>query len=811
MYDYDSNAILKEELKDRSASSLTQAWKNAYARLTHNGHKTKLMILDNEISAEFVAALDKEKISYQLAPPGNHRTNAAERAIQTFKHHFLAGLASCHPDFPIREWDRILDQAELTLNLLRNSRVNPSLSAWAYLFGNHDFNKVPLAPPGTKVLVHTKAAERASWEYHGKEGFYVGPAPKHYRCVSCWMTKSHAPRTTDTVTLVPHLIPIPHPDINDHIRATAENLLLMLANKKFLIGPNVKESTKDSMLRLARILGQDTTKPTPLPTYEGVGNATGGGIFSEGAKSNPLPFTPVLDHPNPFTKLNDNVPGLPIHPQIYSKTTKKGTKDSLPVKPITFTNPFAAMDKIIHENVKTTDKAKFHKFLRSYVREHKPPQQKQPTTIKQTINRHPHPHLLKIPSPKMQPKSQRQHHPMKLRLHNRYQYPHHSHSFKHLAVQHIVDNCMQSNIPDSPEQIQHIFSSKGIKMSIDQLIQEEPKTWRESVSNEIGRMAQGIRNVKGNNVLVFIPRHEVPANKKVTYGNMICDFRPLKLEKYRVRLTVGGDRLDYLGNQSSPAASLLETKMLLNSVISDAKDGARFMTMDLKDHFLQSTLIDPQYMRIHSKYFFDDIKQKYNIDSIIASDGYVYCKIIKGMYGLKEAAMLAREKIMEILKPLGYYPDTQSPNIWYHHTRRTKFILCVDDFGVKYYSQEDVEHLKSALQQVYDVTTDYTGQNYCGLSLAWNYQAGHVDVSMPKFVEKALQKLQHINPKKPQNQPHKHVAPIFGQQQQFTAPLDDSSFYLTRKQDTYKVLWDPFFIMPELLIPPSYLQSMNWV
>ena len=68
-------------------------------------------------------------------------------------------------------------------------------------------------------------------------------------------------------------------------------------------------------------------------------------------------------------------------------------------------------------------------------------------------------------------------------------------------------------------------------MSIDQLIQDESITCRELVSNEIGRMAQGIRNVKGNNVLVFIPRHEVPANKKVTYGNMICDFRPLKLEK----------------------------------------------------------------------------------------------------------------------------------------------------------------------------------------------------------------------------------------------------------------------------------------
>ena len=90
---------------------------------------------------------------------------------------------------------------------------------------------------------------------------------------------------------------------------------------------------------------------------------------------------------------------------------------------------------------------------------------------------------------------------------------------------------MQSNLPEPSQHADHIFSSKGTKISIDQLIQEEPQTWKILVNNEIGRMAQGIRDVKGNDVLVFIPRHEVPANKKVTYGNMICDFRPLKLEK----------------------------------------------------------------------------------------------------------------------------------------------------------------------------------------------------------------------------------------------------------------------------------------
>ena len=89
----------------------------------------------------------KNSLSYELAPPINiHRKNAAERTICTFKNHFLPKLATCPPHFPIAEWDRLIDQAQLTLTLLRAARIHPKLSAQAYLFGNHGFNKVPFLP-----------------------------------------------------------------------------------------------------------------------------------------------------------------------------------------------------------------------------------------------------------------------------------------------------------------------------------------------------------------------------------------------------------------------------------------------------------------------------------------------------------------------------------------------------------------------------------------------------------------------------------------------------------------------------------------
>ena len=96
--------------------------------------------------------MQEKNIKDQLVPPLNHRANQAERAIQTFKSHFIAILSSVDPEFPLSQWDLLLPQTNLTLNLLRSARSNPKLSAHAYLFGNHNFSKTPLAPPGTRVI-----------------------------------------------------------------------------------------------------------------------------------------------------------------------------------------------------------------------------------------------------------------------------------------------------------------------------------------------------------------------------------------------------------------------------------------------------------------------------------------------------------------------------------------------------------------------------------------------------------------------------------------------------------------------------------
>ena len=88
--------------------------------------------------------------------PHTYRWYAAERAIQTFKNYLSAGLASCNPKFALREWNKTIPQYVLALNLLHNTRMNPKIAAYTYLFGNFDFNKSPLTPPGTCISTRKK-------------------------------------------------------------------------------------------------------------------------------------------------------------------------------------------------------------------------------------------------------------------------------------------------------------------------------------------------------------------------------------------------------------------------------------------------------------------------------------------------------------------------------------------------------------------------------------------------------------------------------------------------------------------------------
>jgi hypothetical protein len=168
-------------------------------------------------------------------------------------------------------------------------------------------------------------------------------------------------------------------------------------------------------------------------------------------------------------------------------------------------------------------------------------------------------------------------------------------------------------------------------------------------------------------------------------------------------MTAGGDKLDYPRDASSPTVSMLNAKI---HIISDAHKGACHLGLDIKNYYLGTPMSYYQYLRVPPSVIpqevWDDVR--YNIT--IAADGYVYIEIRRGMYGLKEAGIIAFNQLVQKLAPYGYEPMPFTPGLWRHRTKRTTFVLWVDDFGVKYFSKADAQHLIDAIQAHNDLTID---------------------------------------------------------------------------------------------------------
>ena len=73
------------------------------------------------------------------------------------------------------------------------------------------------------------------------DGWYIGPVARHYRCVKCYVPKSHAERITDTVAIIPDNIPIPEVNIEDHVKVTSEDLIALLTSKAILKNSTMNE------------------------------------------------------------------------------------------------------------------------------------------------------------------------------------------------------------------------------------------------------------------------------------------------------------------------------------------------------------------------------------------------------------------------------------------------------------------------------------------------------------------------------------------------------------------------------------------
>ena len=123
------------------------------------------------------------------------------------------------------------------------------------------------------------------------------------------------------------------------------------------------------------------------------------------------------------------------------------------------------------------------------------------------------------------------------------------------------------------------------------------------------------------------------------------------------------------------------------------------MCIDIKNFYLGTPMKYFQYMRIHKKFIHQEVLDEYDI--IFDDRNFTYVEILRGMYGLKEAGVIAFDQLVRKLKRFGYEPMPQTPGLWRYTSCKTTFTLCVDNFGIQYFSKADVNHLIDAIQDTY--------------------------------------------------------------------------------------------------------------
>ena len=738
----------------------------------------------------------------------------------------------------------MLPQALLTLNLLRGSRINPQLSAQAQLHGPFDFNRTPLGPPGTRLVVLERPAVRETWAPHAVDAWYLGPAMKHYRCFTTWIINTRAERIADTVVWFPSKVVMPTASSSEAACAAARDLIQALQHPAAAsaLSP-FSDSEHAALHQLADIFRNRYPDPTDIPatnptetpyttptaaiSTQIVPVATQlaaaphqAPVETQLTAQQRVPLVPFILPATTRTTIDDLVggdrtaPGTTPASNITTTTTTTdvvgdhtealsgGQQSTLrlpwqqqrvptpagsplggcptPTPPMSHgTCPLAAPppcplpNRIPRSNIdlnmpatyatRTTNPGQRRRQGRKKIKQQLHHQQLQPPPVPPT-SPPPSPTTTPTTSPPTLPTSQ----PQRL--------PHVSAADIFIPHRHCTRSrqryATQGAIADGTVPTDY-HANAAVSVPYKKLATgQDAAHWLLACSKERGRLAQGLHGlVKGTDTMFFIAHSAKPANRKATYLRVVCEHKPAKPDPYRIRFTAGGDKVDYLGKVSTPTVDITTVKCHLNSVISTSN--ARYMTVDLQDFYLNTPMPQYEYMCIPVAIIPADIMLQYQLAPLI-QDGFVMVELRKGIYGLPQAGILANDLLCLRLAVGGYHPAPHTPGLFLHNSLPISFTLWVDDFGIKYTNEQHVWDLLNLLGQFYKLKIDWTGSSYLGITLKWDYLLCTVELSMPGYVERALQRFQHPAPTRLQHSPYAWTPPQYGVRTQLTESPDHS-------------------------------------
>jgi hypothetical protein len=793
MYSEHGNYIKAITMKDRSKEEFVTAYKTGLQFFDSRGLAPKFQRLDNEISNALKAYLTKHGITLDLAPPGQHRRNKAERAIRTFKNHFISILAGVDPTFPAHFWCTLIHQAEITINCLRESTCHPRMSAWDEINGPLDFSRTPMAPPGMLVTVHDKPDSRRTWAKHGTAGYYTGPALDHYRCYTTVIKDSGATRVTDTLAWHPHDCQMPTAtpiELVTDAAHTLSNAMHTLAESNVVTADNVQPlqllatNMDDNLRDLITLFHADDAAPCQRVS----------GDYGDIAQEPELdePVLVAIPPTQPIQRVPEHNPGIDKHLAVppgfapLSETSGDNVPQTLP----------PSSDGV----PSVTDNAKNQPVDDPGVTDH---------TKKQTVDAPGPPHPMAkqnaktttavAPTTTSSSSSPTTTRPTRdTRRPSRFTHSSNQTTLltdewrewaKHPFVQ--LDSSgvpfflayPHSEDPSAPLPSATLaantavdLDAKGKKLTFATAMRgEDADIWLREHGTEISKLID---------TGTARPRqwHDLPEGTRATYYSPQVKTKIKEGTKvYRVRGTIGGNHINYHGDTQAFTAAMQTIKLLLNTVVSS--DHAKFMTADIKDFYLGTPLPHHEWMRVELKQIPHDVQLKYNLPHF-AKNGAVLMEIMKGIYGLPQAGKLAQDRLVAHLATHGYHQAKHTPCLFTHVSRPIAFTLVVDDFGIKYTQAADAQHLLDALRELYVVTEDWgCAQKYVGITIQHDRQDRCMRLSMPNYISKALDRFE-VSDIKGAHSPITYIPPIRGQSVQMVPIPDDNDTPLTAAETT---------------------------
>ena len=539
-YIYDANFIKSVPIKSREKKELLQAYQEVYKFCEQRGFKPKLHKLDNETSKDVEDFVAAQQAAIQYTPPDMHYTNPAERGLQTWKSCKKSSLVSLPKGFPITLWCRQCPQVDLAVNIVRKCRQNPLLSAWAAMMGEYHFDATPIVPPGTEMMMHEKPNRRRTWGFNAKKAWYLGPCFKYYRNVHGWVPATGGKRINDTVRYKHHAIAVPQLMAADRILEAAKQLDSAIAQQPR--AAPMDEITAIELLR--KVLLGERKETLPRNSVQRCRAAQTAAVKLAAPSPAPaMTTTTEAAVPTPAAPNND-VPAA----NFGDEPNYISDDEDSPAP-----NHRARRSKRILRQQRIDDQNELHCIVALVANE-----------------------TADVPDLEI----------------NKRRTTARGLGHANEALQ-MTEWALQDHFAGAI-----IDRATGESMEYRDLIKRDDlrATWERSFANKIGQLTQGIRDIEGTETIQFIPKSEIPQDRRkdVTYGRIVVSYRPQKTEKHRSCLTVGGDKINYPFDVSTPTSDLATIKLLWNSVLSTP--GAKFFSLDVANFYLKTPMKRPEFM-----------------------------------------------------------------------------------------------------------------------------------------------------------------------------------------------------------------------